>query len=137
MKPSRLSQHLVKINPDKTDTDATFFQSLWDNFKRRKTSGTMFLNLPQKNDDGLLASNNLSFMIARKGKLNMNSEELILPSVKEVLDTVLRHPTSSAVIKSVPSSNNTVQRRTDELDADIKDKFMQHNQEYRIQSPTG
>ena len=68
----------------------------------------MFSNLSQQSDDGLHASYNLSLMIARKGKPHTIGEELILQSVKEVLDTVLHHKVSSTVIKSIPLSKNTV-----------------------------
>ena len=37
--PLRLSHHLPKIHTDKVGKDATFFQSLWDNFERQKTVG--------------------------------------------------------------------------------------------------
>ena len=62
----------------------------------------------------------LSLMIARKGKPHMIGEELIFPSVKEVLDTVVHQKTSSAVIKSIPLSNNMVQKRVDEMAANIQ-----------------
>ena len=60
MKPSRLSEHLTKIHPDKTDKSATFFQCLWDNFKKRKTIGSMLASSSQQSVDILLASYNLS-----------------------------------------------------------------------------
>ena len=33
MKPSRLSEHLTKIHPDKIGKSTAFFKSLWDYFK--------------------------------------------------------------------------------------------------------
>ena len=82
----------------------------------------MFLNLSQKSNNRLLVSYSLSLMIARKSKPHTIGEDLILPSVKQVLDTVLHHKTSFAVIKSIPLSNNTVQRRVDEMDTNVEDK---------------
>ena len=61
-------------------------------------------------------------MIAKKGKHYTISEELILPAVKEVLNTVLHHKTCSSVIKLIPLSNDTVQRRIDEMSADVERK---------------
>ena len=95
MKSSRLSEHLTKIHPDKADKSATFFRCLWDNFKKRKTIGSMFASSSQQSVDGLLASYNLSLMIAKKGKPLTIGEELILPAVKEVLNTVLHHKACS------------------------------------------
>jgi len=106
MKPSRLSEHVTKIHPDKVGKTTTFIKSLWDNCKKRKTVDTMLSNVPQQRDDGLHASYNLSLMIARKGKPHTLGEALILPSVKEVLDTVLHHKASSTVIKSIISEGS-------------------------------
>ena len=39
------------------------------------------------------------------------------------MDTVLHHKTSSAVIKSIPLSNNMVQRPVDEVATDIEDRL--------------
>ena len=54
-------------------------------------------------------------MIAKKGKLHTTGEELILPAVKEVLNTVLHHNACSSAINPIPLSNDTVQRRIDEM----------------------
>ena len=104
-KSSRFFKHVTKIHPDKADKSATFFQCLWDNFKKRKTNRSIFASSSQQSVDGLLASYNLSLMIAKKGKLHTIGEELILPAVKEVLNIVLHHKACSSVLKSIPSSN--------------------------------
>ena len=123
MKPSRLSEHLTKIHPDEADKGATLFQCFWDNFKKQKTFGLMFASSSIQSVDGLLASYNLSLMIAKEGKPHTIGEELILPAVKEVLNTVLHHKACSSVIKSIPLSNDTVQRRIDEMSADVEHKL--------------
>ena len=83
----------------------------------------MFSNLSQKTNDGLLESNSLSLMIARKGTPHTIGKDLILLSVNKVLDTVLYNETSSAVIKSIPLCNNTIQRRADDLATDIENRL--------------
>ena len=95
----------------------------------------MFSNSSQQNDDGLHASYNLFLMIARKGKPHTIGEELISPSVKKILDTVLHHKVSSTVIKSNPLSNNTVQRRVDQMATDIEDSLcsIMRNKEFSLQ----
>ena len=80
MKPSRLSEHLTKIHPDKADKRATFFQCHWDNFKKRRTIGLMFASSSQRSVDGLLGSYHLSLILAKKGKPHTAGEELILPA---------------------------------------------------------
>ena len=95
----------------------------------------MFSNLSQQSDDGLHVSYNLPLMVARKGKPHTISEELILPSLKEVWDTVLLHKASSTIIKSILLSNNTVQRGVDEMATDMEDSVcsIMRNAEFSLQ----
>ena len=123
VKPSRLFQHLTKIDSDKASKNATFFQSLSNNFKKQKTVVMMFSNLSQKSDDRLLALHNLFLMIARKGKRHTIGEELISPSVKKVLDLILHHKMSSAVIISVSLSSLILWRWVDEMATDKEDRL--------------
>ena len=80
MKPSRLSEHLTKILPDKADKSAILFQCLWDNFKKRKIIGSMFASSSHQSVNRLLASYNLSLMTEKKDKTHTIGEELILPA---------------------------------------------------------
>ncbi|CAH2014537.1 unnamed protein product [Acanthoscelides obtectus] len=79
----------------------------------------MFASTSQRNDDGLRASYNISLLIAKSGKPHTIGEKLILPAVEEVLKTVLHKPASD-IIKRIPLSNNTVERRIDEMSSDIE-----------------
>ncbi|KAL0838626.1 hypothetical protein ABMA28_016710 [Loxostege sticticalis] len=54
-------------------------------------------------------------------------EQLILPAVEEVLKTVL-HKSPFDVLKRIPLSNNTVQRRIDEMSSDIESILCNHLQ---------
>ncbi|XP_072400769.1 SCAN domain-containing protein 3-like [Diabrotica undecimpunctata] len=56
---------------------------------------------------------------AKSGKPHTIGEELILPAVSEVLRTVLHQPASD-IIKKIPLSNNTIQRRIDEMSEDVE-----------------
>ncbi|XP_055943491.1 zinc finger BED domain-containing protein 5-like [Argiope bruennichi] len=78
----------------------------------------MFVSTSQSNDDGLRASYNISLLIAKSGKPHTIGEELI-PTIEEVLQTVLHKPPFD-VLKRIPLSNNTVQRRIDEMSCDIE-----------------
>ena len=62
-------------------------------------------------------------MIAKKGKPHTIGEELILPAAKKVLNTVLHPKACSTKIKSIPLSNDTAQRRIDEMSADVEHKL--------------
>lgn len=79
----------------------------------------MFASTSESNDDGLRASYNISLLIAKSGKPHTIGEQLILPAVEEVLKTVL-HKSSFDILKRIPLSNNTVQRRIDEMSSDIE-----------------
>ncbi|GFW58730.1 SCAN domain-containing protein 3 [Trichonephila clavipes] len=79
----------------------------------------MFASTLQKDDNGLQASYNISLLIAKSGNSNTIGEELILPAVEEVLKTVI--PKSALdIIRRIPLSNNTVQRRIDEMSQDVE-----------------
>lgn len=78
----------------------------------RPTVDSMFASTSQSNDDGLRTSYNISLLIAKSGKLHTIEEQLILPAIEEVLKTVLHKPPFD-VLKRIPLSNNTVQRRID------------------------
>ncbi|CAH1979784.1 unnamed protein product [Acanthoscelides obtectus] len=87
--------------------------------EKRPTLDRMFASTSQRNDDGLRASYNISLLIAKSGKPHTIGEKLILPAVEEVLKTVLHKPASD-IIKRIPLSNNTVERRIDEMSSDIE-----------------
>ncbi|CAH2007408.1 unnamed protein product, partial [Acanthoscelides obtectus] len=55
----------------------------------------------------------------KSGKPHTIGEKLILPAVEEVLKTVLHKPASD-IIQRIPLSNNTVERRIDEMSSDIE-----------------
>ena len=116
MKPSRLLEHLQKIHPDKSGKTLVFFHSLRDQFLKQKTMN-MFTSSLKNSDDGLKASYNISLLIVKAGKPHTIGEELILPAVKEVIKTVL-HKSPEQVIKLIPLSDNSVQRRVDKMRLD-------------------
>ncbi|KAF2360367.1 hypothetical protein FHG87_008875 [Trinorchestia longiramus] len=60
-------------------------------------------------------------MIVRSGKPHTIGEQLILPVIEEVLETMVHHASPWAVTKSIPLSNNSVQRRVDEMSEDVED----------------
>uniref|UniRef100_A0A5S6QNG0 DUF4371 domain-containing protein n=1 Tax=Trichuris muris TaxID=70415 RepID=A0A5S6QNG0_TRIMR len=59
-------------------------------------------------------------LIAKTGYAHTVGEELLIPVVSEVLETVLHRP-SADVVKKIPLSNNTVQRRIDETANNVED----------------
>ncbi|XP_056647403.1 SCAN domain-containing protein 3-like [Diorhabda sublineata] len=127
MKPSKLEDHLRRCHPDKLDKDLKYFQTLKENLQKRPTLDKMFTLTSQRNDDGFRASYNISLLIAKSGKPHTIGEQLILPAVEEVIKTVLHKPAFD-IIKKIPLSNNSVQRRIDEMSDDIENflcKYLQ------------
>ncbi|CAH2006913.1 unnamed protein product [Acanthoscelides obtectus] len=103
MKPSKLQDHLRRCHPDKTEKYLKYFQTLKDKFQKRPTLDRMFASTSQINDDGLRAENRI----------------LSERTVEEVLKTDSLKP-ASYIIKRIPLSNNTVERRIDEMSSDIE-----------------
>ena len=77
----------------------------------------MFTTSSQQSTAGLRASYKLSQLIAKMGNSYTIWEKLLLPAISEVISTVL-HKSLSSIIKSIPFSNDTVQRRIDEMAKD-------------------
>ena len=65
--------------------------------------------------DGLQASYNIALSIANKTKPHAIGEELIMSAVTEVLKKVMHHIKHKEIRSAVLLSNNTVQRRIDEM----------------------
>ena len=60
---------------------------------------------------------NIYVLIARKCKLIIR-EELIIPAVNEVIQTVM-HKSPQQIIYSIPLSNSSVQRRINEMASNV------------------
>jgi len=114
MKPSRLQEHLIKVHANKKNMDLFYFQALEKKFLKEPTLVNMFSTTSKQDDDGLRASYNISLLIAKSGKPHTIGEELILPAINEVINTMLHKPAFD-IIKKIPLSNNTMQRRNDEM----------------------
>lgn len=122
MKPSRLLEHLQRVHPDKKNHDLSFFEKLRESFERKPTLGNMFYSLSQKNSDGVRASYNIALLIAKNGQSHTVGEKLILPAISEVIKTVLHKPPHD-ILKTIPLSNDTVQRRIDEMASSVQNKL--------------
>ncbi|XP_053159163.1 LOW QUALITY PROTEIN: protein ZBED8 [Hemicordylus capensis] len=121
MKPSRLQEHLTKIHPDKKNKDLHYFQGLKEKFVKQPKLETIFSTASKQGNDGLRASYNIALLIAKSGKPHTIGEELIIPAIKEVLQTVL-HKSPTDIVKKIPLSNDTVQR-IDEMAENIENSL--------------
>lgn len=123
MKPSRLRAHLNAMHSDKKDKSLEYFKTLYEQFKKRQTITTMFQKGNAKVVDGLVASYQISQLIAKCSKPHNIAETLILPAVREIISTVM-HQDPTEVIKVLPLSDTSVQRRIDEMALDVEEQLV-------------
>ncbi|XP_071771056.1 zinc finger BED domain-containing protein 5-like [Centroberyx gerrardi] len=106
MKPSCLKEHLTKIHLDNADKERPFFQALKEKHGR-STISSLFTRKTSQNDSGLVASYNISLLIAKSGQPFSIGEKLVLPAIKEVISTVMeRDPTQ--LDETTTSDNNAL-----------------------------
>ncbi|XP_050528101.1 SCAN domain-containing protein 3-like [Daktulosphaira vitifoliae] len=128
MKPSRLKDHLSKIHSDKLEKPLSFFQALEAKIEKRSTVNSLFKKQTSGLDTGLVASYKVSLLIAKNNKHSIG-ETLILPALKEIIDTMQGEGTSNKVIKSISLSNDTVSKKIDEMADDIENKLINYLRE--------
>lgn len=122
MKPSKMKDHLDRMHSDKKNKELEYFKNLKDKFLVRSKTGLKSFLTPStsKNiEGGLDASYQISLLIAKAGYPHTVGEKLILPAVQEIIKTVMKMD-PNPVLRSIPLSNNTVQRRIDEMAEDLK-----------------
>ena len=127
MKPCKLKIHLEKKHAGKKDKPVEYFKKLRDNFQARKTVSRVFDNKVSKMSDGLLASYEISKIIAKAGKPHNVGETVILPAVSVIISSVMKQ-NASEIINSIPLSNSSVSRRIDEMAEDVEKQLIAHLQ---------
>jgi len=66
----------------------------------------------------------VSLLIAKNSKPHSIVETLILPAIKEIVDTMQGEGFNSKIMKSVPLSYDTVSKRIDEMADDVEIKLI-------------
>ena len=118
MKPSRLEDHLNRMHPNKIGSD---FKKLRDEKSNQASIRSLFRQTDicdKQQENGLIASYNIFKLIAKTAKAHTIGEDLVLPTAKEIIETVLQQSAFS-VLRVVPLSNDSVQRRIDEMSSDV------------------
>ena len=122
MRPCKLKEHLENKHPSKIDKGLEYFKLLAER-REKNTLATTRSNRPHiqhQAEAGLLASYNISLLIAKAGKAHSIGETLLIPVVHEVLKTVVQVDAPEQITRSILLSNNTVRRRMDEMAADVE-----------------
>ncbi|KRZ88153.1 Zinc finger BED domain-containing protein 5 [Trichinella sp. T8] len=96
MKPSKMKDHLERVQPDKKNKD-----------------------IDVDCEGGLKASYSISLNITKKAQSYTIGEEIVIPVIKELIETVMKKD-SERVLKCIPLSAKTVQRRIDEMASDVE-----------------
>ena len=122
MKPFQLRRHFEKEHPTYKDRDVSFFQRKSDSAKKSRldTTGQTFVNIKA----AVEASYAVSLRIAKSKKPHTIGEELVLPCTKDIVRLMIG---ADAVKKlsSLSLSDNTIQRRIQEMSDDIKNQVVE------------
>ncbi|XP_076348271.1 SCAN domain-containing protein 3-like [Tachypleus tridentatus] len=127
MKPCKLKIHLEKKHTGEKDKPLEYFKKLRDDFQARKTVSQLFNSKVCKMSDGLLASYEISKIIAKAGKPHNVGETVILPAVSVIISSVMKQ-NASEITNSIPLSNSSVSRRIDEMAEDVEKQLIAHLQ---------
>ncbi|KAG0441374.1 Protein ZBED8 [Dictyocoela muelleri] len=94
-------------------------------FESRLTINKIFSNAGSRKESGLIASFEISKLIAKNGKPHTIGENLILPALK-VLIRNCTNLDSENILDSIPLSNSSVSRRIDEMADYIEEELISH-----------
>ena len=125
------------MHPDKVNQYLLYFQALRDKLRQKKYIVSFLTKTTQKVDNRLICSYNIAKLIAKSGSPHSIREQLLLPVVEKVLHTVVHHSSPHAITKSIPLSDDTVQRRIDEMAEDIKESLCDILKKTKIWPTTG
>ena len=117
MKP--LLEHFSIKHPDHSNKDIAFFENLEAKIMKLNTLSNMFRKGNTKDKEGLLASYNISKLIAKDGKPHSIGETLIFHPVSEVISTVMNQ-NAAEILRSIPLINDAVARRINEMANDVE-----------------
>lgn len=121
LKPTKLERHLKTVHPNLSDRPPEFFAGKLENLKKMKLgkSGTVY----ESSEKALLASFEVSQLIAKAMKPHTIGETLVKPCLITAVESVLGTEASKK-IKEIPLSNNTVKARIDTMSSDIEDQLV-------------
>lgn len=122
MKPAKLRRHLETKHQELREKSQSFFKIKASELKRSKNiinktaTGT-------NNESAVLASYQVSLLIAKKGKPHTIAEELILPCAKVMVSAMLGEKASKE-LDIISLSNNTVKSRIVDMSGNVKEQLI-------------
>jgi hypothetical protein len=118
MKRCRFEAHLNAKHSAHINSDLNYFQTLKTQSEKRATLKSLFTAHTVTVNCNLEASYQMSLLIDKCGQNHTIGENLIKQSISAFLKTVLE--TDDKDVKTMPPSNNTVSKRTDEMSRAIE-----------------
>lgn len=118
MKPSKLKRHLTTKHSAYVNKGRSYFLLKKEEYLRQQKLITGTASIPQK---ALRASFLAAYRIAKSKKPHTIGEELLLPACIDIVEEMLGKDAAVKIAK-VPLSDNTVQRRTEEMSTDIREQ---------------
>ena len=121
LRPSKLSNHLLKIHPEYKDKGTAFFERKRDELKRTKldSSGTYY----KENISLVEASYEVALTIAKQKKPHTIAETLVKPCAIKMVERVLGKQ-SSKKLEAISLSNDTIRLRINEMADDITSQLI-------------
>ena len=111
------------MHPHQSSKDIAFFENLKAKVMKQNSIPNMFKKGITMAKEGMVASYNISKLIAKDGKPHSIGETLILPAITEVISTVMNQ-NAAEIIKSIPL-NDIVARRIEEMVNDVEIQLIQ------------
>ncbi|XP_039174925.1 zinc finger BED domain-containing protein 5-like isoform X2 [Crotalus tigris] len=115
MKPSLLQRHFTTKHKEHTVKPIEFFVKKRDEFIKQRATSVLSTNISKK---CLEASYELSLIAAKQNKPHTIFEEVVVPSAIEIASILFDEKMADA-IRNIPCSDNTVQRRIQDMATDV------------------
>ncbi|XP_046977632.1 zinc finger BED domain-containing protein 5-like [Vanessa cardui] len=122
MKPAKLRRHLETKHQDLREKSKSFFQIKASELERSKKT-MMKTATGTNNENAVLASYQVSLLVAKSGKPHTIAEELILPCAKIMVSAMLGDKASKE-LDIISLSNSTVKSRIDEMSGNVKEQLI-------------
>lgn len=121
MKPSTLTRHLNTKHPNEKNKPVEFFERKLQALQHQKTGIVQMSNL---NEKALLGSYRVAFRVAKAEKPHIIAENLFLPAALDIAE-IMFGKQEVEKLKSIPLSDNTIQRRISDMATDVRNQVIE------------
>ncbi|CAG9814705.1 unnamed protein product [Phaedon cochleariae] len=122
MKPAKLRRHLETKHQELCEKSKAFFKIKATELKRSKKT-MMKTATGTNNESAVLASYQVSLLVAKSGEPHTIAEELILPCAKIMVSAMLGDKASKE-LNVISLSNSTVKKRIDDMSKNVEEQLI-------------